>query len=145
MTKNIIVTDLNGNITGTTYPKRARGLIKSGRAIEIDELTIQLVSSVYTDAFSYEKSSDKEETRMANIIDFKARSFKLAPECGTNLGTRLIVTENNENVECFEIGLEGMTTEIVRKVDLQKDQDYVSGFCSYNRFYKRRGHKDNDQ
>ena len=136
MTKNIIVTDLNGNVTGTTYPKRARGLIKSGRAIEVDEQTIQLVSSVFTDAFSYDKNSDKEESRMANIIDFKARGFKLAADCTTNRGTRLIVTENGENVECFEIGQGGLETEIRRTVELEKDQDYVFRFTMKSRFVR---------
>ena len=132
MTKNIIVTDINGNVTGTTYPKRARGLIKSGRATEVDEHTIRLISSVFTDAFSFET----EETKMANIIDFKARGFKLVPECTSNRGTRLIVTENEENVECFEIGEGGMMTEIARKVDLQKDQDYVFRFTIKSRFVR---------
>ncbi|MCR5282718.1 MAG: hypothetical protein K6E18_05060 [Lachnospiraceae bacterium] len=132
MTKNIIVTDINGNVTGTTYPKRARGLIKSGRATEVDEHTIRLISSVFTDAFSFET----EETKMANIIDFKARGFKLVPECTSNRGTRLIVTENEENVECFEIGEGGMMTEIARKVELQKDQDYVFRFTIKSRFVR---------
>ena len=132
MTKNIIVTDINGNVTGTTYPKRARGLIKSGRAIEVDQQTIRLVSSVYTDAFSYET----EESRMAHIIDFKARSFKLAADCESNRGTRLIVTENEENVECFEIGESGMMTRIEKKAELEKDQDYVFRFTVKSRFVR---------
>ena len=132
MTKNIIVTDINGNVTGTTYPKRARGLIKSGRAIEVDGQTIRLVSSVFTDAFSF----DMEEIRMANIVDFKARSFKLVSDCTTNRGTRLIVTENDENVECFEIGEGGMPTAITRKVDLEKDKDYVFRFTVKSRFVR---------
>ena len=132
MTKNIIVTDINGNVTGTTYPKRARGLIKSGRAIEVDQRTIRLVSSVYTDAFSFEM----EELKMANIIDFKARSFKLVPECTTNRGSRLIVTENEENVECFEIGGGGMETQIARSVEVEKERDYVFRFAVKSRFVR---------
>lgn len=42
MTKNITVTDENGNITGSTYPKRASGLIKKGRARWINAETICL-------------------------------------------------------------------------------------------------------
>lgn len=132
MIKNIIVTDINGNVTGATYPKRAKGLIKSGRAIKVDESTIRLVSSVYTDAFSY----DKEEMRMANIIDFKARGFKLLESCESNRGTRLIVTENDENIECFEIGTAGARTEIVRKVALEKDTDYAFRFAIKSRFVR---------
>lgn len=32
MTKNVTVLDIHGNACGTTYPKRARGLVKKGRA-----------------------------------------------------------------------------------------------------------------
>ncbi len=129
MIKNIIVTDINGNVTGATYPKRAKGLIKSGRAVEVDECTIRLTASVYTAAFS----DDMEERRMADIIDFKARSFKLVEECVSNKGTRLIVTENDENVECFEIGEDGAMTEIERKVTVEADKDYVFRFALKSR------------
>lgn len=42
MTKNIKVTDDNGNVLGYTYPKRAKGLIKNGRARYVDDCTISL-------------------------------------------------------------------------------------------------------
>lgn len=40
--KNIIVTDESGNQIGATYPKRARGLVKNGRARFVDDYTICL-------------------------------------------------------------------------------------------------------
>ena len=40
--KNIVVVDANGNQYEATYPKRAKGLVKSGRARFIDEKTIML-------------------------------------------------------------------------------------------------------
>ena len=42
--KNIIVIDEQGNKYESTYPKRAKGLIKNGRARFIDEKTICLVT-----------------------------------------------------------------------------------------------------
>ena len=42
MTKNIIVVDEQGNRYGATYAKRAKGLVKNGRARFIDENTICL-------------------------------------------------------------------------------------------------------
>ncbi len=130
MTKNILVTDAEGNVLGNTYPKRAKGLIKSGRAIEMGGHMIRLSFSVDTGALSF----SKEENEMANIIDFKARSFKLVEGCQTNRGNRLVVTENDENVECFELGNDGAQTEIARRVTLEPDQDYVFRFAMRSRF-----------
>lgn len=42
MTKNITVTDANGDIIGTTYPKRAKGLVKNGRACYVGSGTIRM-------------------------------------------------------------------------------------------------------
>lgn len=43
MKKNVTILDMLGNIIGTTYPKRAKGLVKSGRAYLVDGETVQLV------------------------------------------------------------------------------------------------------
>lgn len=40
MTKNITVIDENGNIVGSTYPKRADGLVKKGRARWISDTAV---------------------------------------------------------------------------------------------------------
>ncbi len=45
MTKNIIVLDENNKETGRTYPKRAKGLVKSGRARFVDGETIRLIGA----------------------------------------------------------------------------------------------------
>ena len=42
MTKNIVVVDEQGNQYEATYPKRAKGLVKNGRARFVDENTICL-------------------------------------------------------------------------------------------------------
>ncbi|MBQ2663031.1 MAG: hypothetical protein IJG16_02675 [Clostridia bacterium] len=42
MTKNVSVIDENGIAQGSTYPKRAAGLVKKGRARWIDDRTICL-------------------------------------------------------------------------------------------------------
>lgn len=43
MTKNIEVVDEQGNVYGATYPKRAKGLVKNGRARFISENKICLL------------------------------------------------------------------------------------------------------
>lgn len=47
MTKNISVIDTQGNIYEATYPKRAKGLVKKGRARFVDDATICLARPPY--------------------------------------------------------------------------------------------------
>lgn len=49
MTKNITVTDKKGNIVGSTYPKRALGLVKKDRARWINSDTICLCAQKMED------------------------------------------------------------------------------------------------
>ncbi len=42
MEKNVTVVDEQGHVYGATYPKRAKGLVKNGRARFVDETTICL-------------------------------------------------------------------------------------------------------
>lgn len=42
MTKNVEVVDEQCNVYGATYPKRAKGLVKNGRARFVDENRICL-------------------------------------------------------------------------------------------------------
>ena len=42
MEKNVIVTDAKGIVIGATYPKRAAGLVKHGRAEYAGDCTIRL-------------------------------------------------------------------------------------------------------
>lgn len=57
MKKNVTILDLLGNMIGTTYPKRAKGLVKSGRACLIDGETVQLITACPPDQ-SIEKQQE---------------------------------------------------------------------------------------
>lgn len=56
MKKNVTILDMLGNIIGTTYPKRAKGLIKSGRACIVDGETVQLTSP--SDRYNRKRQED---------------------------------------------------------------------------------------
>ncbi len=43
MTKNVEILDENGKLIGTTYPKRAKGMLKSGRAEAVEGGAIRLL------------------------------------------------------------------------------------------------------
>lgn len=71
MTKNVTVTDENGTYVGTTYPKRAKGLVKNGRALFLDDCTIRLSGKT-------EPSDDKinqSEVKQMNYIYFNPREW----------------------------------------------------------------------
>ena len=60
MKKNITVTDSNGKILYSTYPKRAKGLVKKGRAEWIGEDVISMLAP---------SLNEKEIAEMANIYE----------------------------------------------------------------------------
>ena len=64
--KNIIVVDEQGNKYEATYPKRAKGLVKNGRARFIDENTICLACPPY----------DMEDNNMSNNTENMAMETK---------------------------------------------------------------------
>lgn len=70
MTKNVTVTDTQGNIIGTTYPKRASGLVKNGRALFVDDCTIRL-SEKTEPSDTYNTS----EVNQMNYIFFNPRNW----------------------------------------------------------------------
>ncbi len=61
MTKNVIVVDEQGNEYGATYPKRAKGLVKNGRARFVDENKICLACP------PNEYLEDKEMSENTNV------------------------------------------------------------------------------
>ena len=67
--KNIIVVDEQGNYYEATYPKRAKGLVKNGRARFIDENTICLACPPYNmeDNNMLENKVINQTTNIPNI------------------------------------------------------------------------------
>ena len=63
MEKNVIVVDEQGNEYEATYPKRAKGLVKKGRARFVDENTICLACP------PNEYLEDKEMSENTNVTD----------------------------------------------------------------------------
>ena len=70
MQKNVMVQDAAGQIIGSTYSKRAKGLLKSGRAVLVDDHTIQLCASAQNTAAPI----SKKELHMEDLL-FCAPAF----------------------------------------------------------------------
>ncbi|MBD5143838.1 MAG: hypothetical protein HDT22_09575 [Ruminococcus sp.] len=72
MLKNILVMDTTGRQIGSTYPKRAKGLIKHNRAILINEFTIQLkgVSSMSAKEALLAVVNEMSESQTTSLLTF---------------------------------------------------------------------------
>lgn len=99
ITKNIIVTDEKGQQIGLTYPKRARGLVKNGRAEYTSDCSIKMLDT------HVPTSENSEVINMSNVINFNARDFHFNTLCESNAGAKMFITdESGRNVEFFTIG-----------------------------------------
>ena len=134
--KNIIVSDVNGRRIGATYPKRAEGLVKNGRAEMISDHEIRLKITQ-----SLAVSIDTEENNMSKVINFNARDFEFDASCNTNVGFRGFVTTALGNEEVWEIGNWNWDwTQICANLSgLEKNMDYVF------RFAMTLGHNDDNR
>ena len=131
MEKNIIVTDRNGKVIGSTYPKRARGLVKNGRAEYVSDREICLL---HTHPPAVDNKTTEVNT-MSKTIDFNAREFRFDETCQSldntpvNAGQRAFVTMSFGNAEVWEIGDWQWTwSQIKRKITLEKNTDYSFSF-----------------
>ena len=118
MPKNIAVVDENGNEYEATYPKRARGLVKKGRARFIDESTICLAcppdniseDSIMTEEKNTYKDANTEDIGVSentNIIDENTGASDLAES-----------TEPETKTETAETAEENITVrEILKRID----------------------------
>ncbi len=124
--KNVIVTDAEGKEIGSTYPKRAKGLVKNGRAEYIGDREIRLLITHAPAAYH-----SAEELNMSKVIDFNAREFKQDKSLSGGFGERVFLTTALGNtVEAWEIGdTYSMGTRIVCEKKLEKNTDYLFRFA----------------
>ena len=136
--KNIIVSDRDGRRIGVTYPKRAKGLVKNGRAELISDHEIRLLITQFPAA----SINDTEATEMSKVINFDIRKFDLDVHSSqTNVGYRGFITSSHGNEEMWEIGDWGWNwTQLCTTVTgLEPDTDYVF------RFAMTLGHNDDNR
>ena len=74
MEKNVTVVDEQGHVYGATYPKRAKGLVKNGRARFVDENTICLAcppNQILEDTEMSENINMNENTNQNDVLTEK--------------------------------------------------------------------------
>ncbi|MDE7211767.1 MAG: hypothetical protein K2O03_10035, partial [Lachnospiraceae bacterium] len=86
----------DGSEVGSTYPKRAAGLVKKGRACYVNDFTIRLNMSdtiqnseviKMDNNMNIETGSKQEENKVFKLY-FNARDWKFNRDCGQNVGGR---------------------------------------------------------
>ena len=130
MDKNVTIIDKDGNVIGSTYPKRAQGLVKKGRAEPVNDFTIMMPDAQVPTVD--ENRDNTEELNMSKVIGFEARGFKIDPTCkSNNIATRMFVTDAlGNNVEVYEIGDHNYNwTQISYEMPVDKDEDYEFMFA----------------
>lgn len=123
MTKNnhsankqiIQILDSNGSIAGSTYPKRANGLVKKGRACYVNDFTIRLTMSdtaqisevIKMDTMNNIEAATGRESEESKVLKlyFDARSWKFNKDCSHNVGSRSFMEGPDKQLaEAYMIG-----------------------------------------
>lgn len=100
MEKNIIVTDEMGRQIGTTYEKRAWGLVKKGRACYTDDATIMMFAEEDTSGYVFHYMEDYN----MNYIYFDAKQWSL-DTAAKSVGERSFIQDfDGKMTEIFQVG-----------------------------------------
>ncbi len=121
--QTICVLGADGSEVGSTYPRRAAGLVKKGRACYVNDFTIRLDMSdaihnsevIKMDNNMNIQAEAKTEDKKVLKLYFDARSWKFNRDCNHNVGGRSFMEgPDGELGEAYMIGDWGNNwTEIV--------------------------------
>lgn len=123
MPKNVMVQDAAGQVIGSTYLRRAKGLLKSGRAVLVDDHTIQLRASAQNAA----APDDKKEQNMEQEILFCAKAFYQKPETHCSLLT--MSDASGDPMEVWELNGAAESAVITAQLQQLPLTDYVLRFA----------------
>ena len=153
--KYIFVTDKNKTEYGTTYLRRAKGLVKKGRAewisgncICLNELAVQLspnknadtnalppkinLTGTNHDSLKKTEESIVENTNNINRITFICKDFNFNTRINSNVGERTYLTMPDNSIElgfCLSDSSRSWT-EITAKNKLEPNTEYL--YCFWN-------------
>ncbi|MGN0650613.1 MAG: hypothetical protein ACI4KM_09280 [Oscillospiraceae bacterium] len=115
------VLNADGEQVGLTYPKRAVGLVKKGRAQYVNGSDIRLTVSEVTEITEETKMDNNttiiNQSEAVNRLFFNARDWSFNPDCDNNIGNRSFMQAPDGTLaEAFMIGDWGYNwTEIKSK------------------------------
>lgn len=105
--QKIRVFDADGSEIGLTYPKRAAGLVRKGRAHYVNDFIIRLNASDVNEIMEDTKMNDNINTREDDYqrLYFNAREWTFNKACEDNVGSRSFMNgPDGELAEAFTIG-----------------------------------------
>lgn len=132
MTKNeasahqtVTVLSQDGEFSGLTYPRRAQGLVKKGRARYVNDNTIRLngvsdaviTEDIKMDNINTLNENKSTQAQPVNCLFFNARDWSFNKDCKNNVGNRSFMQgPDGKLAEAYTIGDWGYNwTEIVTK------------------------------
>lgn len=113
--QTIRVLGADGDEVGSTYPRRAAGLVKKGRACYVNDFTIRLdmsdtvhqsegIEMDNTNIIIIETGNKQEEKKVVKLY-FNAREWKFNRDCSSNVGDRSFMEgPDGELAEAYMIG-----------------------------------------
>lgn len=103
--QTIRVLDWDGNEAGSTYPKRAAGLVKKGRACYVNDFTIRLnMSDTILKSEVIKMDNNIEMSREEQRLYFNPRKWSLNKESAKVGGRSFMQGPDGELAEAFMIG-----------------------------------------
>lgn len=104
--KTVRIVDADGNEIGRTYPKRAAGLVKKGRACYMNDFQIRLNTSDTEQNSEVHKMDDKMMTNNESVtLYFDPRRWSFNRDCPKNVGSRSFMQgPDGELAEAYTIG-----------------------------------------
>ncbi len=132
--KTVLITDMDGNEIGWTYPRRAIGLVKKGRARFVNDTHIRLNAS---EPVYHSEVNKMDEHRTINQepeavrLYFNPRTWKFNKDCPKNVGNRMFLEGPDGKIaEGFMIGDWGWNwTEILSEtMMLEKNRLHIFSF-----------------
>ncbi len=103
----------DGEEVGSTYPKRAAGLVKKGRACYVNDFAIRLDMSdtvhksegIEMDNINNIEAGNKQEEKKVVKLYFNAREWVFNRDCNSNVGNRSFMEgPDGELAEAYMIG-----------------------------------------
>lgn len=121
MTKNVVVVNKNNEVIGSTYPKRAAGLVKNGRAERLGDCTIRLFES-----FRLTTNQTEDVIMSINKLFFNPAEWSVNSDCEKSVVERYVFKGiDGECTQIYTLGNWGYNwSEIYKDFELVKGWEY---------------------